>query len=189
MRDFLWSKFWTGLVPVLLLTECLTIAANELLGVDPFLKRGGRRRDRLHELRARRPRHRPRRALSALHRRQPQQVAGSYGGVAFMILAVLFIIVIDRAARLAVVRVPRAAVPRGADEHIARRDDVHLLWHRRDSHTRDVLAGYAIRRPGPRRDGPRPVLAGGLRAGRAAAGPRRAARAAARSARARGTHR
>ena len=38
MRDFLWSKFWTGLVPVLALTEVLTIAANELLGVDPFLK-------------------------------------------------------------------------------------------------------------------------------------------------------
>ena len=26
--DFLWSKFWTGLVPVLLLTEGLTIAAT-----------------------------------------------------------------------------------------------------------------------------------------------------------------
>src|SRR5207249_9755345 len=38
LRDFLWSKFWTGLVPVLVLTEFLTIAANEFLGVDPFLK-------------------------------------------------------------------------------------------------------------------------------------------------------
>ena len=38
MHDFLWSKFWTGLAPVLLLTEMLTIAANELLDVDPFLK-------------------------------------------------------------------------------------------------------------------------------------------------------
>src|SRR3970282_1804865 len=38
MRDFLWSKFWTGLVPVFVLTEGLTITANELLGVDPFLK-------------------------------------------------------------------------------------------------------------------------------------------------------
>ena len=35
LRDFLWSKFWTGLVPVLVLTEVLTIAANEFLGVDP----------------------------------------------------------------------------------------------------------------------------------------------------------
>ena len=39
LRDFLWSKFWTGLVPVLLLTEILIVAGNELLGVDPFLKR------------------------------------------------------------------------------------------------------------------------------------------------------
>ena len=38
LRDFLWSKFWTGLVPVLLLTEILIVAGNELLGVDPFLK-------------------------------------------------------------------------------------------------------------------------------------------------------
>src|SRR5438477_329620 len=38
LGDFLWSKFWTGLVPVLLLTEVLTVAGNELLGVDPFLK-------------------------------------------------------------------------------------------------------------------------------------------------------
>ena len=38
LRDFLWSKFWTGLVPVLALTEVLTVAGNELLGVDPFLK-------------------------------------------------------------------------------------------------------------------------------------------------------
>jgi ABC-2 type transport system permease protein len=37
-RDFLWSKFWTGLVPVLLLSEVLTVAANQFLGVDPFLK-------------------------------------------------------------------------------------------------------------------------------------------------------
>jgi hypothetical protein len=37
LRDFLWSKFWTGLVPVLLLTEVLIVAGNELLGVDPFL--------------------------------------------------------------------------------------------------------------------------------------------------------
>ena len=38
LRDFLWSKFWTGLVPVLVLTEVLTITANEFLGVDPLLK-------------------------------------------------------------------------------------------------------------------------------------------------------
>jgi ABC-2 type transport system permease protein len=92
LRDFLWSKFWIGLVPVLLLSEGLTIAANHLLGVDPFLK-----------------------AVSAiaivfmsfalvglatgLGARYPRfaaenasQVAGSYGGVAFMVAAVLFVL-------------------------------------------------------------------------------------------------
>lgn len=93
LRDFLWSKFWTGLVPVLVMTEILIVVGNNLLGVDPFLK-----------------------WLSAiaivfwsfalvglaagLGARYPRfaadnasQIAGSYGGVAFMILAVLFIIV------------------------------------------------------------------------------------------------
>jgi ABC-2 type transport system permease protein len=92
MRDFLWSKFWTGLVPVLALTEVLTVVGNEFLGVDPFLK-----------------------VMAAvaiffmsfalvglaigLGARYPRfnvdatQVAGSYGGVAFMIQAVLFVIV------------------------------------------------------------------------------------------------
>ena len=92
LRDFLWSKFWTGLVPVLVLTEGLTVVGNQFLGVDPFLK-----------------------VMSALAivfmsfalvglaiglgARYPRfdadasQVAGSYGGVAFMMQAVLFIIV------------------------------------------------------------------------------------------------
>lgn len=93
LRDFLWSKFWTGLVPVLVMTAILIVVGNNLLGVDPFLK-----------------------WLSAiaivfwsfalvglaagLGARYPRfaadnasQIAGSYGGVAFMILAVLFIIV------------------------------------------------------------------------------------------------
>src|SRR5204863_4409081 len=38
LRDFLWSKFWSGFVPVLVLTEALTITANQFLGVDPSLK-------------------------------------------------------------------------------------------------------------------------------------------------------
>jgi ABC-2 type transport system permease protein len=93
LRDFLWSKFWTGLVPILILTEGLIVAGNELLGVDPFLKRmcavavifmafalvglgTG--------LGARYPR---------FAAENPSQVAGSYGGVAFMIVAVLFILV------------------------------------------------------------------------------------------------
>ena len=93
LRDFLWSKFWTGLVPVLVLTEALTVAANEFLGVDPFLKVMA--------------------ALAivfmsfalvglaiGLGARYPRfdadasQVAGSYGGVAFMMQAVLYIMVI-----------------------------------------------------------------------------------------------
>jgi ABC-2 type transport system permease protein len=91
-RDFLWSKFWIGLFPIWGLTEGLTVVANQFLGVDPFLK-----------------------VVSAvaivfmsfalvglatgLGARYPRfgadtnQVAGSYGGVAFMILAVLFIVV------------------------------------------------------------------------------------------------
>src|SRR4051812_38629738 len=92
LRDYLWSKFWTAFVPVLILTELLTIAANEFLGVDPLLKvvtalaivfmtfalvglAVG--------LGARYPR------FGA----DPSQVAGSYGGVAFMMQAVLFVIV------------------------------------------------------------------------------------------------
>jgi len=93
MHDFLWSKFWTGLFPVMLLTETLTIAANELLGVDPFLKLVAALAIVLLSfalvglatgLGARYPR---------FTADNPSQVAGSYGGVAFMILAVLIIIV------------------------------------------------------------------------------------------------
>src|SRR5687767_6563514 len=92
MRDFLWSKFWTGLVPMLLFTEILTVAANELMGVDPFLKVVAAVAVIFMTfamvglavgLGARYPR------FGA----DPNQVAGSYGGVAFMILAVLYIIV------------------------------------------------------------------------------------------------
>jgi ABC-2 type transport system permease protein len=93
MRDFLWSKFWTGLVPVLLLSECLTIVGNEFLGVDPFLKQVAAVTivfmtfalvGLATGLGARYPRFAADNAT---------QVAGSYGGVAFMILAVLFVIV------------------------------------------------------------------------------------------------
>jgi ABC-2 type transport system permease protein len=93
LGDFLWSKFWTGFVPVLVLTEALTIAANEFLGVDPFLKVVAAAGVVFMSL-----------ALSGLATGlgaryprfaadNPQQVAGSYGGVAFMILAVLFVLV------------------------------------------------------------------------------------------------
>jgi len=91
-RDFLWSKFWTGVVPILVLTEGLTITANELLGIDPFLKTvcaAGMifMTFALVGLAV---------GLGARYPRfgvDVNQVAGSYGGVAFMVLAVLYIIV------------------------------------------------------------------------------------------------
>ena len=93
LRDFLWSKFWAGLLPIVVLTEALTIASNHFLGVDPFLKvvtaiavvfmcfalvgmATG--------LGARYPRFAADNA---------SQVAGSYGGIAFMIAAVMFVAV------------------------------------------------------------------------------------------------
>ncbi|MBI3491764.1 MAG: hypothetical protein HY047_08295 [Acidobacteria bacterium] len=92
LRDFLWSKFWTGLVPVVVLTESLTIVANEFLGVGPFLKVVAAAAIVFMSfalvglaigLGARYPR------FGA----DASQAAGSYGGVAFMLQAVLFIIV------------------------------------------------------------------------------------------------
>ena len=92
LRDFLWSKFWTGLVPVLALTEILTVVGNEFLGVDPFVKVMAALAIVFMSfalvglaigLGARYPR----------FNADPTQVAGSYGGVAFMIQAVLFVIV------------------------------------------------------------------------------------------------
>ena len=94
MRDFLWSKFWVGLVPVLGLTEGLTIAANELLGIDPFLEAvaagtifclGFALVGLAAGLGARYPRWNADNAT---------QVAGSYGGVTFMILAVFIILIV-----------------------------------------------------------------------------------------------
>jgi ABC-2 type transport system permease protein len=92
MSAFLWSKFWTGLVPVVVLAEILTVVSNQLLGSDPFLKwicagavfvmsfglvgmAAG--------FGARYPR---------FDAENLTQVSGSYGGVAFMVLAVLFIL-------------------------------------------------------------------------------------------------
>jgi ABC-2 type transport system permease protein len=92
MRDFLWSKFWTGLVPVLLLAEALTIISNQFLGVDVFLQVLGAvaifaMSFALVGLGI---------GLGAQHPRfnaeNLTQVAGSYGGVAYMIQAALFIV-------------------------------------------------------------------------------------------------
>jgi ABC-2 type transport system permease protein len=94
MSAFLWSKFWAGLLPVAVLALGLTVASNQLLGVTTGLK-----------------------VLTAvailvmsfalvglaagLGARYPRfgaenvtQVAGSFGGIAFMVLAVLFIMLI-----------------------------------------------------------------------------------------------
>jgi ABC-2 type transport system permease protein len=93
MRDFLWSKFWTGLVPVLFLTELVTVAANEFLGVDPFLKGIAAAAVVMMSfalvglatgMGARYPR----------FASDPAEISGSFGGVAFMVQAVLFVIAI-----------------------------------------------------------------------------------------------
>jgi ABC-2 type transport system permease protein len=93
MRDFLWSKFWTGLVPVLLLTEVLTVVANQFLDVDPFAKivaavavvfMAFAMVGLATGLGARYPR---------FAAENPTQVAGSYGGITFMTMAVLYVIV------------------------------------------------------------------------------------------------
>jgi ABC-2 type transport system permease protein len=92
LSSFLWSKLWTGLLPILVLAEALTIASNQLLGVGPFLRVLGACGIAFMTL-----------ALVGLacgmgaeHPRfsaeNPTQVAGSYGGVAFMVLAVLYIL-------------------------------------------------------------------------------------------------
>jgi ABC-2 type transport system permease protein len=93
IRDFLWSKFWTGLVPILLLTETLTIVSNRFLRADPFLQVVGAvamffLSFALVGLAT---------GMGAMHPRFKAenlvQVAGSYGGIAFMVLAVLVILV------------------------------------------------------------------------------------------------
>ena len=91
LRDFLWSKFWTGLVPVLVLTECLIVVGNQFLGTDPFLKQVtavavGFMAFALVGLAAGLGARYPRFAAD-----NPSQVAGSYGGVAFMVVAVLYV--------------------------------------------------------------------------------------------------
>lgn len=92
LASFLWSKLWTGLAPILLLSEALTIASNQLMGSHPFIKLLSVVAIAFMTL-----------ALVGLacgmgaeHPRfsadNPTQVAGSYGGVAFMVLALLYIL-------------------------------------------------------------------------------------------------
>jgi ABC-2 type transport system permease protein len=92
LRDFLWSKFWSGLAPVLVLSLTLTVVANEFLGVAPFLKALTAAAIALMSF-----------ALvglaTGLGARYPRfgadnatQVAGSPGGIAFMIAGVSYIL-------------------------------------------------------------------------------------------------
>ncbi len=92
MSAFLWSKFWTGLLPILVMAEALTITSNRLLNVGTPLRVLGAAAIAFLTfalvglacgMGARHPR------FSA---ENPTQVAGSYGGVAFMVLAVLLIL-------------------------------------------------------------------------------------------------
>jgi len=93
MSAFLWSKFWIGLVPVLVLAEALTIVSNEFLGAAPFLKVVAAvvivfMTFALVGLAT---------GMGAIYPRfgaeNVTQVAGSYGGVAFMVAAVGFTVV------------------------------------------------------------------------------------------------
>jgi ABC-2 type transport system permease protein len=92
MRAFLWSKLWTGLFPILAMALGLTVVSNQMLGVGLFLRVLGAvaivfMTFGLVGLAA---------GMGARYPRfgaeNPTQVAGSYGGVAFMVLAVLFIL-------------------------------------------------------------------------------------------------
>jgi ABC-2 type transport system permease protein len=92
-KRFLWSKFWMGLIPVLIFSEVLTVVANEFLGVAPFLKYLTATAIIFMSI-----------ALvglaTGMGARYPRfnadnatQVAGSPGGVAYMIAAVSYILV------------------------------------------------------------------------------------------------
>ena len=96
-------------MPVFVLTETLTVLANELLGIDPFLKVVSAVAILFMSLAlvglatglgARYPR---------FNAESPTDVAGSYGGVMFMIVAVLFVIVACVLVGLALVAVSLAS--------------------------------------------------------------------------------
>jgi len=93
MSSFLWSKFTTGFVPVVFFATFLTVVANQMLGVHPFLKVLTAVAVVFMSL-----------ALvglaAGLGAQYPRfgaenvnQIAGSYGGVVFMVTAVAFICV------------------------------------------------------------------------------------------------
>ena len=91
MSSFLWSKFATGFVPVVFFATFLTVVANQMLGVHPFLKVLTAVAVIFMSL-----------ALvglaAGLGAQYPRfgaenvnQIAGSYGGIVFMVTAVAFI--------------------------------------------------------------------------------------------------
>jgi len=93
LRAFLWSKFWTGLVPVLLLAEALTVLSNRFLGVSMMLQVVDAvaiffMTIALVGLAAGMGAQYPRFRAENL-----TQVASSYGGIAFMVAAVGFIVI------------------------------------------------------------------------------------------------
>jgi ABC-2 type transport system permease protein len=92
-KQFLWSKFWLGLIPLMIFTEVLTVVANEFLGVAPFLKyltaiaiifMSIALVGLATGMGARYPR---------FNADNATQVAGSPGGVAYMIAAVSYILI------------------------------------------------------------------------------------------------
>ena len=120
LRDFLWSKFWTGLVPVLMLTECLDGGRQRVPRHRPVPQaahRGGRGRSWRSRSSGWPPvSARATRALPPTTRaRWPARTAAwrSWCGRALRAGD-------DRAARLAVVGVPlRADAPAAADRRAA----------------------------------------------------------------------
>ena len=115
MRAFLWSKFWTGLVPVLiagggphhrleLVPRRRALPEGRWRAVAIFFMTFA-----LVGLAA---------GMGAIYPRfnaeNLTQVAGSYGGIAYMVLAVLFILVEIVAPGLALVRLSLARVSRPA---------------------------------------------------------------------------
>jgi ABC-2 type transport system permease protein len=93
LGEFLWSKFWSALLPVLLLTETLTVVANGFLGIDPFLKIISAIAIVFMTVALVGMATGPGARYPRFNADSPTQVAGSYGGITFMILAVFYVLV------------------------------------------------------------------------------------------------
>ena len=93
LGEFLWSKFWSALLPVLLLPETLTVVANGFLNIDPFLKIISAIAIVFMTVALVGMATGPRARYPRFNADSPTQVAGSYGGITFMILAVFYVLV------------------------------------------------------------------------------------------------